>query len=249
MKMKRKILVSDLDGTLIQRNEITSIDRDAINKFVADGNIFVLATGRNYYDFMRAHRFFNIPYNYLVLNGGSLILNENNKIYYSKSIDEMLIVEHVIEVLKIINAVSTLIYISHEKTTINMAFPWKLSFYINNINSICLDFRDDNLENVEKVYSLLAKNKNIDVIKNGMYIDVLPSNISKKIAINELLFKFGLSQENLATIGDDWNDISMLMMTQNSYAIISDKIEVLNSARNQVSNISECIEHFMKVRL
>ena len=40
-----KIIVSDFDGTLYLNNHI--VCQEKINKFVKEGNIFIIATGRN----------------------------------------------------------------------------------------------------------------------------------------------------------------------------------------------------------
>ena len=239
----KKILVSDLDGTLIQKNDISQSDREKIEKFTKLGNIFVIATGRNYYDFMRADRYFNIPYEYLILNGGSLILNKEKNIILSEIIDSDQIVAEIITSLKKINARNTLIYVSHEKSAVNMAYPWEPVFIADKVNSICLDFRDDFDENIDKVYDLLNKNKTYSIIKNGKYIDILPLGHSKEKSITTLLEYLNIDVEALYTVGDDWNDISMLEMTNNSYAIISHKEEVMQAAKNRVRNITECLDH------
>ena len=47
-----KILVSDLDGTIYRNKMVSAIDLKMINDF-ASRNMFVIATGRSYDDFMK----------------------------------------------------------------------------------------------------------------------------------------------------------------------------------------------------
>ena len=59
-----KLLVSDYDGTFKEENNNKNIKAniEAIKKFTKNGNIFALATGRNFTSIKSETTRYNIPY-------------------------------------------------------------------------------------------------------------------------------------------------------------------------------------------
>ena len=51
VNVNKKILVSDYDQTFYLNNEDIEINKEAVDRFRKEGNIFVIATGRSYFDF------------------------------------------------------------------------------------------------------------------------------------------------------------------------------------------------------
>ncbi len=81
-----KILISDFDKTFYTENYDNNIK--LINEFVNAGNKFVIATGRSYTSIKKEINKYNIPYNYLICNNGSVIFNEQDEIIYKYPISE-----------------------------------------------------------------------------------------------------------------------------------------------------------------
>ena len=80
----KKILFSDYDNTLYKNDESIKNNVKYINKFVKVGNMFSIASGRSYIDIKDELNRYNIPFNYLILNHGATILDNNLNIikYY-----------------------------------------------------------------------------------------------------------------------------------------------------------------------
>lgn len=88
---KRKIIVSDYDQTFyIDDNDIEN-NKISVNKFMSDGNIFVIATGGSYKSFNEVLDLYNINYNYLILNHGLIILDNKNNILLNVYINKKII--------------------------------------------------------------------------------------------------------------------------------------------------------------
>ena len=81
MNMNKKILVSDYDQTFYLNDEDVEINKEAVDRFRKEGNIFVIATGRSYFDFHNKVNMYNFDYDYVIINHGATILDKNNNIF------------------------------------------------------------------------------------------------------------------------------------------------------------------------
>ena len=72
----KKILISDYDGTFYQNDLDIKKNIDKVTEFRTLGNLFVLATGRSYVDLKIMIDKYKIPYDYLILNHGCLVLSK-----------------------------------------------------------------------------------------------------------------------------------------------------------------------------
>ena len=88
----KKILVSDYDGTFYQNDIDIRENIDKVNEFRTLGNLFVLATGRSYVDLKIMIDKYKIPYDYLILNHGALLLSKNLEVLNVFILDKELVV-------------------------------------------------------------------------------------------------------------------------------------------------------------
>lgn len=72
-----KIIFSDYDGTLDTSENDIAKNIEAIQKFRNNGNLFVVATGRSYLDLKRKLNLYPIPFDYLIVNHGGVILDKS----------------------------------------------------------------------------------------------------------------------------------------------------------------------------
>ena len=63
----KKIVFSDYDGTLNTGEEDMIKNIQAIQEFMNNGNLFVIATGRSYLDLKRKLESYPIPFDYLIV--------------------------------------------------------------------------------------------------------------------------------------------------------------------------------------
>ena len=94
-----KIVISDYDGTLDTSENDIAKNIEAIQKFRNNGNLFVIATGRSYLEIKPV--LYPIPFDYLIVNHGSVILDKNEKV-----IDACLIPKNIgIEILEAVKKI------------------------------------------------------------------------------------------------------------------------------------------------
>lgn len=82
----RKLLVSDLDGTILPRtaHEIPTAVQNAIEKCVQNGADFCVCSGRSYADLKHFFRHFSVPVYYIGCDGALLVYNDT--VLYSRPI-------------------------------------------------------------------------------------------------------------------------------------------------------------------
>ena len=84
----KKILVTDYDNTFFQNEEELYNNIQMENKFMDDGNIFVIATGRSFLDISTEIKKYNIKFDYLIINHGSTIVSKDNEVLFNYHIND-----------------------------------------------------------------------------------------------------------------------------------------------------------------
>ncbi len=74
-------------------------------------------------------------------------------------------------------------------------------------------------------------------------LDVMPPNISKGSAISVLLKEFQLQPEEVACIGDSYNDIPMFALTPHSFAMAQADDAVKEHAHYVVNTVKDAVNH------
>lgn len=230
----RKILASDYDGTLyINEDDIERNVRN-INSF-RNNNIFVIATGRSFSDFVTEIILHGLKYDYLAINHGATILNEHNQ---------------VIENFPIEDKIKEEIYIELESSNKVDMFVCKLlngraSISDSNITKINVKF--SSLEDAIKMNNYFNEKYNKYIVSylltKDTSIEIISQKINKAIAINKIAQIEKIDVNDVYTIGDSYNDIDMIKQF-NGNCMIESKKEVLRLCDNtkRFSSVSDLIE-------
>lgn len=207
-----KLLVTDYDNTLelhydyTDNNAILKRNLIALNKFMQN-NIVCIATGRHFNAIYETLLENNIKFNYLCSNNGAELYNKNYNLLFC-----LPIAKYDIEVLKKLG----------EKVIFRNAYNSKL------IPSANLYF--DNLEEYNKTKEYLQSNlKHSFVEYKYPKIKVINKKCNKLNVIEIINTLEEISEENIYTIGDDVNDIEMILKYNGSS---------LATAKEEVKKIS-----------
>lgn len=235
MDSKEKILVSDYDQTLYLNDEDMEKNKIAIKKFRQKGNIFVVATGRSYFDFHNKADLYNFEYDYVIINHGATILDKHNKIFANFSIKN-----------EIINDI---------KNDLQLEKSLK-GFCCSKLDSR-VDFNHKDLTKINVRYNSKEEAMTINRIINDNYsnfinsyyvtensIEIISNEINKQKAINILLKNLDISKDSVYAIGDGYSDIEMVKEF-NGYAMINSVDELKNIAKNEYNSVSELIKEIM----
>lgn len=252
----KKILASDLDGTLIQNDVVPNYNVYSLHNFKNSGGMFIIATGRPYNGVSELIEKYNLEVDYNVLLNGALIIDKFDNIIHHKTIPFDIIEEITYHVgdfnpkLSFETGFKTYtLGDSHE----NLPYDKKETIYsidtLNNekISLISMYFGNTPIEIIDKITNSINTlfNSYCVAYRNTNYIDIVPIGCSKGSAIDYIFSSMNMDYSNLYTIGDSLNDISMFDITKNSFTFHNSEGKLKEYVSNLVSSVSECIEDYI----
>ena len=234
------LYVSDLDGTLLRNNEITSeYTNGVINSLTDKGMIFSYATARSLITAKKVTKGLTAKIPLIVYNGAFVIDNISEKIlienYFDNAVDSLLEDLFDNEVYPIVYA-----YINDEE---KFSFVPELctkgmdSFIssrsgdsrtnaVKTVNDLKLGniFYITCIDEPQKLESLYEKYKNNyhcvyqeDIYSKEQWLEIMPKETSKSNAIKQL--QTLMNCERLVVFGDGKNDIDMFQLDDEGYAV------------------------------
>lgn len=252
----RKLLASDLDGTLLKNNELLEENRKAVKELVDKNNKFIVSTGRPYngVEFLHSEKGMNIDY-YVLLNGALILDGEKNVIDHKIidfSIVEEIIGKYVFKDTKIAleNGYSTfLLY----ETNDECAYLGKVLVddievvRKEEISLISLYYPNNSIEEIDGISKEITKLYEGKVIayRNTKFIDIVPVGCSKGNGVKVIVENEGIDMDKVYTIGDSWNDVSMFEVTENSFTFNEVEEDLKGHANYLVDSVAECIREYM----
>jgi len=234
-----KMIVSDMDGTLLNSNlEISQENLEAISAVRAKGIRFCIATGRP----EQLLKEYIHPLNMedpMIMYNGSVIGHpfKDDNLYELKlaTSDAKEIIEYCDK--------NDIIYMAYTKNKLISKPNYRVSFFEernknltkelmtvfedirniddiikNNINKILIIENDD--EKYIKVKEKFSAYPQFEIATSQKgFIDINPSKVSKGNALLVLAKYFGLSMDEIVVFGDQDNDISMMKIAGTSVAM------------------------------
>lgn len=199
--MDKKLLVSDYDGTLKSNIKNLKLNISAINEFRENGNLFAISTGRSYNSIKKECNKYNIRYDYLFCNNGRVLFDHNDQVLFEKSID-LDIIQNFISIINWYCGIKNIEYY-------DIYGKSDLTNY-DRIIDIIVELKLFNEFNKFKKY-FMQSYVTIDIVNYFVY-SVISSNFDKGMGLEVLAKKLEneVSRENIITVGDNYNDLSML---------------------------------------
>lgn len=260
-----KFLASDLDGTLLesQTNSISAENRQAIKALRDKGHKFIISTGRDLQGIIKSvGQYEDLEYDYLVLCNGALILDkDHNEVYknylandlvkslYDNFFDRKTMGFHLTYEDK--NAIfydgdlGKYSYFVEEFKNVNNEDLFSKNYEFGLLSMFSKDNSIDTVESLKQKILEIHGDK-IEVFRNQSFLDIVSKNCSKGEALKKVLEIEGWNIDNLYTIGDSYNDLSMFDITNNSYTFTYAEEGVKSFAKNVVGFVHECIDHMIK---
>lgn len=228
----KKILVSDYDQTFYIGDEDIEKNKIAVNRFRNKGNIFIIATGRSYEDFMGKKKQYNIKYDYVIIDHGAMILDKNNNIIF-----EAIMPNEILDDLK-----NDLYIEKAERHFCCSLLESRVDFEHKNLTKVHVKYSDLEYSN-EVQKKLEEKYGNILNIYyvSGNSIEIVSKKTNKSKAIKLLSEKLKIGQDEIFTIGDGYSDIEMIK-DYKGYAMKESVEELKKVAIGKIESVSELIE-------
>lgn len=229
----KKMLVSDYDGTFYTDEDNVKLNVEEVEKFRRLNNLFVIATGRSYYDFGKKKKKYDIKYDYLVINHGATILNKEEETISNYVIDENVKLDLVKELDL------------QDQETMFACSGLESRVSIKNKNITKINKKYKTLEEARKINEYINK-KYKDKVESYLLptsnaVEVISAKTNKAKAVQELSNLENIKKDNVYTIGDSYNDVEMIEKF-NGYSIENAKEEVKKVSKGECSSVSKLIK-------
>lgn len=223
--MKKMLIATDYDGTLNRNGKIDDQTRSAIDDWRATGRYFGVVTGRGM-DFYDTAREQNLPFDYLIVYNGSLVLSEDKTVLLESLIpaETFAAVENAMAGYK--DVVSFSVSDGKPRHHYYAEFPTP---------ERALQVRDELIPE-------FADRLNIFV--NGPHINIGNIGTGKAEGVAFILRHFSLPEDSAAVVGDDYNDLDMIL-AHNGWAVESGKREVVMKAPHICKSVGDLIRSLL----
>ena len=192
-----KILASDFDLTLyVDDLEIVKKNVEAIRRFMKQGNLFGIVTGRNYSDIKVLLNQFNIPYHYLICQDGAKIFDSMDYCFSTVLLSR----EDIVRIVPILEENHFDYYLDDGyNATGNMDDCVKVVGIIDGRSKDALNVVEQ--LSMEGFYAYLSTE----------HINIMNCSVNKKSALEKVLVHADCYKEDLYVIGDSINDLEIII--------------------------------------
>ncbi|MBR5509305.1 MAG: HAD family hydrolase [Lachnospiraceae bacterium] len=261
-----KLIASDLDGTLIPEGtqEIEPGFMEVLEELLDRGYLFYAASGRQYANMRLVFTDYTDRIGFVCENGS--LAMEKEELQYIQEIPR----EKALEIARdIMSFPEADICVSCAKACyIQPRTKWYEDQIVQVLKNETVIFGnleeiDDKIiklamyvydfsENAERIRDFLQEKYGdyADFVFSGNgWVDMLLKNAGKGLALRTILEQKGLQPEELMVFGDNQNDISMLELTPNSYAMAHAKPDVQAHAAHTCVSVTAFLREFLKTGL
>ena len=258
-----KLIVSDLDGTLIPEGsqQIEPGFMEVLSELLDRGYLFYAASGRQYANMYRKFGEYSGRMGFICENGALAMEKGEQKYIEEIPRDKMCEIAN-----DIMSFPETDILLSGVKSCyIKPHTKWYKNQIINVVKNDSIMFEnpdeiDDRIikismyvydfsQNVNKIRAFFTEKYGnyADFVNGGNdWIDMIPKGSGKGKALRTILDKKGIAPDEIMVFGDNQNDISMLELTKNSYAMEHAEPDVKICAGNTCVSVTACLKEFLK---
>ncbi|MFS0862148.1 HAD family hydrolase [Fredinandcohnia sp. 179-A 10B2 NHS] len=232
--MKNTLLVSDLDGTLLDRNQqISEENQKAIKFFKEQGGLFTLATGRMEQSVLPFIDELQIDIPVILYNGAKIYSPLSKKVIFERQLENYEELAKQLMKKEFHKELGFLLYkdgdvYTHNRNEIVRAHEKKdgvickvlpeeiLAEPITKV--LLISSSKEILQYCEKM--VLQSRVNCELIySETTYLEILPINASKGNALQELVRYLQRSDLQTIAVGDNLNDVSMLQVATHGYLV------------------------------
>lgn len=257
-----KVLFSDLDGTLIDHN-LSLSDQNIImmQKLREKGHLIVLCTGRNIMEARHVIEKINFPFNYLVLNNGGQILNQQYETLFERTIDKSVgidILKHTTSYPgmwsyfcdgKINYGYKDGITVDHGQENMpEIDKDFQASYEaVETFQIIAFNQENQQINDSEKCFQYIQEHYGdfVEPCFNTHFVDVVPKGCTKGNGVRQLLKLIHEDIDEVYAIGDSFNDLSMLREATYGYTFHHAHDDIKKQTKYHVDYVYEVIEDML----
>ena len=217
-----KLLVSDYDGTFdTTESSETYRNSIAVDKFRRKGNQFAFATGRSFKSIKHQTNYYKINYDYLICNNGLAIFDKKDRLLKSTLISK----EAILKTIVLLNA--------YGEETKNY----------DEVIEILFTLQIRNAKEVEKIKNELSFLSSMSKFNSVL----VSSETNKAEGIQFISERFNIPHQDIITVGDEKNDIEMLLEYDGYKMLISSPLLYKQKLKTTTS-VSALIKRIGRVK-
>lgn len=260
-----KLIASDLDGTLLGEDSSLHDEFYEVFEIIKQKNIiFAVATGRQYHSVTKKFNDIGDDIMYIAHNGTFVMYNNEEVLVNSLQYDDVVeLVKHSRKINNVYIVLSGKKSAYIEKNDNEDFMKECLEFFPVHIKVDDLTKVDDEILTIH-LYDLEgAVNHSIKYFEEykdkvqicagtESWLDLLPKEINKGVAIKKIQEKLGISYEETMVFGDYLNDLEMMESGYYSYAMENGHEELKKAARfiakkNTENGVIEKIKEILEI--
>lgn len=248
----------------------------AVKTIVEQGVHFALASGRTHSNKPVFERQFGFPLDFIGSNGASVIINNHLKVdetmpwdFYERMVDKVS-KQNVLSNIMFVDSDGHHIYdkrFGWEDTLFSQMFnnkeiahyfegsvdQWRKQYpYAKRFNKAVLTVTGviDRNQLMKQLEDFVVE-ENIDMFYSGdIFIEIMPKAINKASGVASLCRHYGYRYDEVAVIGDSFNDVSMFTQHfDHSFVMKDADPEVKVHAKHVVSSVDEAAKYIMDYNL
>lgn len=247
------IFGTDFDGTLYfhdREEQIQSVDVEAIKNFQKAGNLFGLVTGRGtaMWKDIGVKLKDKVQFDFRIHSNGACILDRDGNPLFKQYIPEEI-------VRKVVEKGKNMELVFHAEKDLYVLNASEFVDFegvrcIHSIDELEADevfeisFRADSFEGKEYL-AYLRTIPGLEIAPNADFVDVMAQGVTKGFGVKKMLEL--TNQEGITcTIGDSYNDQTMLEQADVSFTFPTSPQVVQDSADHIVENIAQALDYVLK---
>ena len=253
----RKLIASDLDGTLLQNGaqSLTKRAKELIGPLMDRGILFVAASGRQYPNLQRLFGSLAERMAFICENGAYVVYQEEE--LFSAALERELGLEIMREIAK---TEECEILLSGKNTSYlqpkTEKYVHRMKHIVKNNVTIVEDiskveepflkisvYRERGIGAVEKQFCEAFGDRAKATVSGASWLDFTAKSVNKGAALHIIQKRFGISPEETMVFGDNYNDIEMLQCAEESYVMAHAVPEVKAYAKKEAFCVEDVLEH------
>ncbi|MDR0137039.1 HAD family hydrolase [Metabacillus idriensis] len=258
-----KLFVSDLDGTLLSfEKKVTEQDISALKELKKNGVDVCLASGRMDVEIGEILTMVGEKYHRISQNGAFINTDQDESLHALTF--ENVIAKEVFEQVRSTDLITIIADYSKNYTErrdeiitgIESRMFSPIEENVNLLHALGQEVKASKISILGEYEAISELQKTLQerhpetietYISDKQCLDVMPKNISKGNALKMLIEHLGIKPEEVACIGDSFNDIPMFNMTPHSFAMEDALPEVKKEAAYTASSVGEAIKQVLEM--
>lgn len=203
-----KIIATDFDGTFRRSGEISKSDMEAVRKWQAAGNLFGFSTGRGYCNIVETGR--NVGVDFIVCCGGAAVYSGEGELIWEATYEKDTL-ERLLEISDRMDVGRCTAYSGLDRWEIRrggVVTPIPEDVSKIQVCSFASEAKETSKAFAEEVNRLIPEYAKAHL--NGRHIDLVAAGVTKSSGIRALMQIHGLTDGDVITVGDNYNDYDMI---------------------------------------